>query len=390
MLGPDTSSDVSEASSFKIESWLTDSARRSIEEGGRTTPVAEAIRQFESYLAPQPTFRSQPLVARRQSHQTIASTSSTNSSTHLASSRGTNSPKPTQELLPPPKTLKRRSLSSSILNLILHSSVNASGPTTTTPFPSSIRSISEEPENPSSDSPLLPISTHNTPPPASPVSSVSSCCSTSFSDKPAFFHAPPHEDILIEPFLLPYKESNGHNNSNNNNSNKIDRRISWSRQELFHVSNVNGEIMDHVTELSSRAGSSRPSQNGSNNSSAASDLDMDDEETEDVLVRTKSPTWISQVLETIEGFFLPVPSQDPPPRILVSSAAVSGHGHPLPEQQVLALGHQHQSPPLNSVLTPPIPSAFYRNGIYVAISDPKYHVEFGCILYTVRVSLLRI
>ncbi|KAJ3074829.1 hypothetical protein HDU98_010098 [Podochytrium sp. JEL0797] len=115
-------------------------------------------------------------------------------------------------------------------------------------------------------------------------------------------------------------------------------------------------------------------------SSANSDiLYHDDEDTEDVLVRRKTKSLVARISTMFESFFLPAADPD-----IITPPASSIQ----PTNTIHASAAATRSSSIGPAT--PIPSAFYRNGIHVTVSDPKFDAEKGCILYTVTVTLLRI
>ncbi|KAJ3224088.1 hypothetical protein HDU81_008744 [Chytriomyces hyalinus] len=83
-----------------------------------------------------------------------------------------------------------------------------------------------------------------------------------------------------------------------------------------------------------------------------------------VLVSRKQVPWFKRLELVVSSFLSPMDNNAP-------------YINPLEPDQ--SLGGNQQ-----------IPFAFYRNGLYASVANPKYRDEFGCIMYTVSVTLLRI
>ncbi|KAJ3084199.1 hypothetical protein HDU99_002737 [Rhizoclosmatium hyalinum] len=344
MLGPHERQ-AAATSTQLVEAWLTDNAAVLAAEepaGALTTlpllnpPTPTTTTPVATRLALQP---------RRHSTKPSPFTSKVSISTaSLAQhTQPTHQAQQTQQAQHPSLLIKKRSLSSSLLNLLRT--------TTAAPLLTINSTITEE-EVPTQPAINHFTSNHNHDfnPTSSPTSTVSS---SSLSDMPAFFHSPATDEVS------PYST--------------VDR--SGSTRHLFAFNQQEYEFIPpnlHSPTLRSR---SRPlfHDNASvSTPESTSHRDIlfhegDDEETEDVLVRRITPSWVAWICGAMEDLLLP------------ASSSLTRGSDSIP------------APVFGGVpafIT--VPSAFYRNGVYVTVSKPKYNPVLGAITYTVACSLLKI
>ncbi|KAJ3131605.1 hypothetical protein HK100_006193 [Physocladia obscura] len=197
------------------------------------------------------------------------------------------------------------------------------------------------------------------------------------SPRPAFFHAPLAQilDDDDDPNLCsPTRTTN--NNNKSIQQQQRDNNFTFSLESpgrsdltLFKVDGVTTAAVGAAIATTTAAAGN----GGGVVSSVSNSLDPrfsrdstagygygDDEETEDVLVKLQKPSWMSHFVKIIEGLMLPThPSENSfdESALIATTTALSGSTQ--------------------------IPSAYFRNGVYCVISDPKYDEELGCIQYTV-------
>ncbi|KAI8838321.1 hypothetical protein BJ741DRAFT_602124 [Chytriomyces cf. hyalinus JEL632] len=272
---------------------------------------------------------------------------------------------PTAKPANPPIKPVKRSLSASILSLF--NSSNASVP--------SLSVITETGETtvPSQSNGLSPLVATGT----SPASSVgSSSHANELLNNHPFFQSRPslqmedecsHEDYMYSTdYIHPLNAVPAHRR----------KKVSWRPSEFERVysssssssSRFGGGSVREAGRLSSGESedSSDSDQDDEHAASSSHSAEMfhDDEDVDDVLVSRKQVPWFKRVELVVSSFLSPMDNNAP-------------YINPLEPDQ--SLGGNQQ-----------IPFAFYRNGLYASVSNPKYRDEFGCIMYTVSVTLLRI